>query len=294
MILALALLALLAVFTVWVQTSETTESRHEAEWEQALGDEESAVGRMLLSMGRTLSRLPVVQREASSPQWRTLQRKLLAAGTFGSSLEIFLAAQAAAVVAGTAIIAVTSLVAANLEGSGPLVAAGVLGGVAIAAYPWNSLAKAAKRRQAAVDAELPDFAELLQMPLSAGMSVLSAMAFTAQHLGGTVSDEVTSLLEYINIHHAEEVEAFQTAGMRLGTSEAQAFFSFLLQAHLEGVKLVEQLGLYANSLRTAAYQRQRANIKRLPIKLVFVFAFHLLPLLFILLLLPTLVSLTAL
>jgi hypothetical protein len=165
-------------------------------------------------------------------------------------------------------------------------------GVGVAAFPYNVVKKKADDRTAAVEQELPDFAELLIMLLESGLSPLPALTFTAARFHGPVAQEVLNLRTTINSHSMPEAEAFQLAGARLGTPEAASFFTALAQAYIDGVRVMDNIKRQAAALRQSAHQKRREQMKKLPQKVVFIMALHLLPLLFIVALVPTFFALT--
>jgi len=62
--------------------------------------------------------------------------------------------------------------------------------------------------------------------------------------------------------------------------------AMLEQADTRGHKVAESIQKQAAQLRTAAYQRRRAELKKIPSKLVVLFAVHIIPFIMILTLLP--------
>jgi Flp pilus assembly protein TadB len=292
MIVALLILAAAVVLFVFLiadrSDSEATPEQVRA-WELAMNDEKSLIGRVLLSVALPLNQSATLQRESSSAQYRALQRKLASADVFSRSVDVFVAVQAAALFVSGIVLAFAAYVMA--ESSVMFGGVLVVGAVALAMYPWNMVSKANSKRSGAVLDNLPDFAELLQMPIAAGLGIMPALAFTASKVPGPVSREVSILLDQIRVNPLEEVRAFQGAGERLGLPEARAFFQSLLQAHLQGDLVAENLARQASNLRMAAFQRRRAELKKLPIKLVLLIALHLLPLVFIVGLLPVVAAL---
>lgn len=275
-----ALAVLVAFFARDVRPAGDVSPEKQARWEQAISNERSAVGRILLQVSRPISRSTIISREASTPQWRAMQKKVAASGAFGSDVEIFMSAQVAAAMIGLGGIAISA------ASSGAARFAGLLVSFSITLFPWNIVSKGAARRTAEVLEDLPSFAELLQMPLAAGMGIPPALKFTAERLQGPVADETLRMLDLIRINPAEEAAAFVEAGERLVVPEARAFFVALLQAHVEGARVASSLGRQAELLRTSAFQRKRAELKKLPIKLVLIIGMHFLPVLFTVALLP--------
>lgn len=286
LMVAASLVVLFAFFAADVRRQGDAPADKREMWESAISNERSAVGRILLQVARPISRSTFITRESSTPQWKALKRKLNASGAFSTDVEVFLSVQAACLILGLGSVAVV----AQADSKGTLIA-GLLFSFGVVAYPWNVVSKAANKRTAAVLDNLPDFAELLQMPLSAGMGIPPALRFTSERLAGPVAQEVARMLDVIRVNPSEESAAFIETGERLGVPEARAFFAALLQSHTEGASVSSNLARQAETLRSAAYQRRRAALKRLPVKLVLIIGMHFLPLLFILGLLPTIVSL---
>lgn len=290
MIVALAIITVAALFAAFLladgRSTEQGPETHRA-WQDAVANERSAVGRILLNVARPFSRSRLLVTEAATPQWRALQRKLYASGSYGGNVEIFLAVQVAATLFAAMALAFAALNAT----SGAAVVAGVLFAIAVFSMPWNTITKMAKRRSELVLDNLPDFAELLLMPLAAGMGIPPALRFTAERIPGPVADEVLRMLDQIRVNPLEEEKAFVLAGERLGVPEARSFFVALLQSHVQGASVAANLARQAETLRATAFQRRRAALKRLPVKLIMIIALHLLPLMFILGILPAIVSL---
>ena len=287
-IISLVIITGLAILAVLLRKDQNDQTPEQVRaWEHAVGDEKSAVGRILLGVAKPIARSSLLQREASSPAYKVLQKKLVSSSAFSSSVEVYLAVQTAAFFLGALMLAFTIL---NAGQGGPVVIGGGLLSVALVLLPWNSISKRARDREKAVLESLPDFAELLQMPLASGMGVLPALSFTADRVKGPVSDEVRWMTTFIANNPTQEAEAFLMAGDRLGTPESKSFFTALLQAQMEGSRVAAALANQAESLRKKSFERQRAEAKKLPIKLVLMFGLHFLPLLFILALLPVFLS----
>lgn len=249
-------------------------------FEAARAGEPDAVARFLITAARPLGRLGVVNDRESSI-YQAVERKLLAAGgAFGGQPEVFLSVQAFTLLVGFAsvLLIFTGTWTAVLGLHGLLgTVVPLLFSATVASLPWALVDRRATKRVTEINRELPEFAELMQMPLSAGLSVLAAMEFTARNTTGLVSTEAANVLLLTRTRTMSDAEAFELAGKRLGTPGAIAFFGALRQAHVEGARVVEILGRQARSLRAAQYQRQREQLKKIPVKLIVIFGIHLLP-----------------
>lgn len=284
------LLALAGGTAIWVRMSgKAAESPEQTRaWERAVA-ESNQLGRILLSTSRPLSRLPGIYGAGESRQYRQLSRRLQSAQVYSGSVEVFLAYQALAIILAAAILGSVLLAAQTRTG----LLLGLLVAGAVAALPYNEVTKAAKQREQEVSESLPDFAELLRMPLAAGIGVLEALRFTAARSDTVVSREVTRMLK-VRQSGVADAQAFQEAGVRLGTPQAEAFFLTLLNGVTGGAKTVQQIGAQAEELRQLEFQARRARGKQLPVKMIGAMAAHFMPLLFIVVTLPTLYSLGSL
>jgi pilus assembly protein TadC len=281
------LLVLTAVSALWVRRlPEPSLSSGQAQaWQKAV-DDSSQLGRILLSTSRPMRRLPSVYGAGESRQYRELSKQLQASQAFGGSVEVFLSYQALMVLFGFGALAAT-IVGAR---TGVQTFTGTAFAVGLAALPYNELSKRTKARAAAVSQDLPEFAELLRMPLAAGIGVLESLRFTAARHDGVVSEEVRRMVK-VRQAGVSDAQAFQEAGLRLGTAESEAFFITLLNAVTGGSKTLDQISAQAAELRKIEFQRRRAEGKKLPVKMVGLMAAHFMPLLFVVVAIPTVLSL---
>lgn len=284
---AVLLLVLSGLFLLRARRHKDYNGDQEA-WSRAIAMQSSSAQRLLLEMSRRFANFPTIYESGTSPQYAYLTDRLLAAGgMYGSSVEVFLSFEALCITASLVLLSIVWMI--HMFILFKLLA--VLFVVLFVVWPWDNVNRKAKEHARAVTASLPEFAELLQMPLlTAGIGVLGSLRFTAERLSGPVSDEVKNLLVVLDSHAMDEVQAFQLAGARLGTPEAKAFMTALMTAHVEGDKVVRTIVAQAENLRIKAHNDQRALNRQLPIRLVIIMGVHLLPVLFAVLLYPAFVS----
>lgn len=241
-------------------------------------------------VARQIASTRSIKEAASSRALSGLRDKVVASGAFGGSFEAYLSTQLASMLIGGAVFLVVAL--------GPFEGLWRLGilllGFGIAVMPYNTATKNAGTKAAKTSAELPEFVQMLQIPLASGMSVEQALKFTTRFHHGVVAAEVNWLLDVLQSGTMNDSEAFVEAGRRLGTSEATAFFSTLGQAHIEGTRVSDTLAKQAESLRTQYHQIRRAKVKKMPITLIVAFAIHFMPLLFALVIVPMMLGLKGL
>ncbi len=250
-------------------------------WEKAVGNTHDLIGRTLLSAARPLTKVPSLLEIYNAPILRNLSKKLLSANLFGGDVKVFMAVQTVA-----AYTAAAGLLVAFTVESSLLRVVLTLVSAAVAAWPYATLSAKVKEREKLVNGALPHFADMLLIPISSGQNTLKALQFTAEGFDGPVADEVKRLVDAVRNNVGTTQEAYLAAGDRLGTQEAKQFMRILEAADTRGHKVAESIRKQAESLRTAAYQRRRAEMKRIPTKLVVTFAAHILPFIMILTLMP--------
>jgi tight adherence protein C len=241
----------------------------------------------MLRLARPIAQTRAVRQAASNPSLRTLRERVVASGSYGGDFDVFLACQVAALLVASGVM----LAALAVSGGAVLRLVVLALGAAVAIQPYSRVSSAARRRGEEVNEDMPDFVDLLLMPISSGMSPEAAMRFTVQHIDGPTATACRWLLDTLQSRTMNEELAFREAGRRLGTPEAAAFFTALGQAHIEGARVVDTLNRQADALRTTAHQIRRARVKRVPVKMIVAFAMHFLPLLFVLVMIPLLVGL---
>jgi Flp pilus assembly protein TadB len=262
------------VYLTWVEMSRDENETGRREGLPTSG----ALSRMAIQISQTTS----VKAASKSPLLNSIREKVVSSGAFSGSFESYLSAQLAAFLLGGGIL----VLCATGAFQGPLRLASLFVGIGVSLWPYNTATKNSGKKAERTAAELPEFVEMLQIPLASGMSVEQALRFTCRFTEGPVRAEVQWLLDTLQARTMNDAEAFVEAGRRLGTAEATAFFSTLGQAHIEGTRVSETLQRQAESLRNQYHQIRRARMKKMPLTLIVAFAVHFLPFLFVLVIVP--------
>lgn len=137
--------------------------------------------------------------------------------------------------------------------------------VALAYLGWLrvdlSLASQAKRRQARIDRDLPDFLDILAVTVSAGLGFRSALARVADALGGPLAEEIHTALQQMGYGVARRA-AFEGIRDRNDSQPLSQFMSALLQAEDLGAPLGDTLNAIAADMRKSFAQNARAEAAR--------------------------------
>jgi tight adherence protein C len=147
----------------------------------------------------------------------------------------------------------------------PAVAVFVWGGFPAAALlvpvvaiflPLGRIAGQARRRRESIDADLPDFLDILAVTVSAGIAFRAAMARVIDRFEGALSSEVRLTLDQL-AHGASIRAAFSHMEQRSGSQTMHSFVTAFLQAEELGAPLADTLNQIATDMRRESAQRMR-------------------------------------
>jgi tight adherence protein C len=119
----------------------------------------------------------------------------------------------------------------------------------------------ARRRQARIDRDLPDFLDVLAVSVTAGVGFRPALRRVAEGVGGPVAEEVLTALHQIDLGQPRR-EAFEAMRRRNDSEFLAQFVTSLLQAEELGVPLADALQDLAREMRRSAHQRARRRAQR--------------------------------
>lgn len=137
----------------------------------------------------------------------------------------------------------------------------VLYGAAGWIAPDSWLMAKARRRQARIDRDLPDFLDVLAVSVSAGVGFRPALQRVSDAIGGPVSDEMRTTMHQIELG-MQRREAFEGLRRRNSSSYVNQFVTSVLQAEELGVPLRDALLDLSRDMRRAAHQDARRRAQR--------------------------------
>lgn len=129
------------------------------------------------------------------------------------------------------------------------------------AVPMGRLAGLARRRQEAIDSDLPDFLDILAVTVTAGIAFRPALRRVAARFEGPLSEDVNLALDRLQ-HGASVREAFEQMRDRSTSSMMERFVRAFLQAEELGAPLAETLNQIALDMRRDNAQRLRQKAAR--------------------------------
>lgn len=124
----------------------------------------------------------------------------------------------------------------------------------VAIIPIMRLATTARKRRESINADLPDFMDVLAVTVNSGVGFRSALNIVASRFGGPLSEELTITLDQI-ANGASLRGAFSSMRNRTNSESVDEFVSAYLQAEELGTPLAETLKTIATDMRRTSAQR---------------------------------------
>jgi tight adherence protein C len=156
------------------------------------------------------------------------------------------------------------------------------------------LTSAVKRRRERIRLALPDALDLLVICMEAGLGMDQALIRIGEELRIAHKDLSDEFL-FIRLEQRAgkpRVEAWRNMANRTGLEVVRSFVNMLVQTERFGTPLSKSLGFFADSLRTRRRQQAEELAAKTTVKLVFPLVFFIFPSMFIVLLVPALLSIS--
>ncbi len=119
----------------------------------------------------------------------------------------------------------------------------------------------ARRRQARIERDLPDFLDILAVTVAAGVGFRPALVRVSEALGGPLGEEMMVALRQMDLGFGRR-QAFEAVRDRNESESLDVFVTALLQAEELGVPLADALGNLAEDMRRSFYQAARRRAAR--------------------------------
>jgi tight adherence protein C len=213
--------------------------------------------------------------------------RLISAGMYGSTPDRLLGTQFLAAVGG----AFLMLWLASLAGANAglmllvTIGAGVIGWM----VPMYVVSSRTRQRRELVERGLPDLIDLLVVTLEAGLSFPQSLRLASTKIKEPLASEVRLTLQEQNMG-LTLVEALEHLLVRVDTPGVRMFSRSIAQGETMGVSTGQIMRNLAVELRKRqrAYAEERAQ--KAPVKILFPIMFLIMPALFIVLLLPVMIT----
>jgi tight adherence protein C len=167
------------------------------------------------------------------------------------------------------------------------------GGVFGFAAPGIYVSSRARRRQAAVAAELPDALDLLAVSVEAGLGFDGAVQKLTEHMDGPLIEEFDLALGEMRIGEGRQ-EALKKISDRSASPEMASFVRAIIQADQLGISLGRILKVQASDTRLKRQLLAEEKAMKAPIKMLFPTVVFIFPAMFLVVLGPAFLNLSKL
>ena len=159
------------------------------------------------------------------------------------------------------------------------------------AAPGLYVSSRARRRQAAVAAELPDALDLLSVSVEAGLGFDGAVQKLTEHMEGPLIEEFELALGEMRIGEGRQ-EALKKMADRSASPEMSSFVRSIIQADQLGISLGRILRIQAGDSRLKRQMLAEEKAMKAPIKMLFPTVLFIFPAMFIVVLGPAFLNLS--
>ncbi|MBI4496653.1 MAG: type II secretion system F family protein [Chloroflexi bacterium] len=163
-------------------------------------------------------------------------------------------------------------------------------GAGFLAPDWDLDRRLATRRIMAV-MELPIILDMLTIATSAGLALEQALGLVARQSQGAVAQELRHAVREMALGQRSVVEALEAVAERNEVPELTSFVGQLRAAYDQGIPLVQTLSTQAESLREQKRLRILEEGGKASVRMILPVALFILPVLFVVLLVPAAVEL---
>lgn len=147
----------------------------------------------------------------------------------------------------------------------------------------------AQERQEKMQLALPDTLDQMTISVEAGLGFESAMSKAGTNGIGPLADELIRTLQDMSIGRSRR-DAYEALGARTSSEDLRRFTKSVIQADMYGIAIADVLRVQAAEMRLKRRQRAEEKAMKVPVKVLFPLIFCILPVLFIVLLTPAVLS----
>ncbi|MVZ91113.1 type II secretion system F family protein [Microbacter sp. ANSKLAB05] len=179
------------------------------------------------------------------------------------------------------------LLRANPE---PLLLLLVLGTAAVCYFlPELLLSSRSQERNDEIQLELADTLDQMTIAVEAGLGFDAAMARAGRNGTGPLAQELIRTLQEIQVGQLRRT-AYESLALRTDVPDLRRFVRAIIQADAYGISVADVLRTQASEMRVKRRQRAEEKAQQVPVKVIFPLLTCILPVLFIVLLGPTVIN----
>ncbi|MEO7587489.1 MAG: type II secretion system F family protein [Arachnia sp.] len=169
----------------------------------------------------------------------------------------------------------------------------MLGGVAFTVLAFFTpdllLHSRGQERTQAINLELADTLDQMSIAVNAGLGFDAAMQRVAKQGRGPLAHEMIRTLQEIRVGQARRV-AYEDLAQRAGSVQLRRFVRTIVQAEAYGLPLTDVLHTQSDDMRKTRRQTAEKKAMEIPVKVIFPLMLTILPVLFIVIMGPAVIS----
>lgn len=158
-----------------------------------------------------------------------------------------------------------------------------------ALLPFSMLNSTIRKRQKAIEKQLPEVLDLLSVSVQAGLSFDGALRKITDRTVGPLIEEFKRMQQDVRMG-APKARALQAMAKRCDVEDLYLFITAVIQAERLGTSMGKTLVNQANNMRERRRQKAKAEALKAPIKMVFPLILFIFPAIFVVTLLPAVLS----
>lgn len=147
----------------------------------------------------------------------------------------------------------------------------------------------AQKRRTEIRLALPSALDQMLIGVQAGLGFEIAMSRAAENGKGALAEELIRTLQDIQVGRSRK-EAYLALADRVDVPDLRSFVRSVVQADVYGIAISRVLKAQAEEMRLKRRQQAEETAMKLPVKMLFPLIFFILPVLFIVILGPSVVS----
>lgn len=158
-----------------------------------------------------------------------------------------------------------------------------------ALLPFSMLNSKIQKRKKAIEKQLPEVLDLLSVSVQAGLSFDGALRKITDRSVGHLIDEFKRMQQDVRMG-APKARALQAMAKRCDVDDLYLFITAVIQAERLGTSMGKTLVNQADNMRERRRQKAKAEALKAPIKMVFPLVIFIFPAIFVVTLLPAVLS----
>lgn len=157
-------------------------------------------------------------------------------------------------------------------------------------YPLHYINVKGRRRIHLIEKSMPDFFDMMNLSIEAGLGLDGAIAKVSRKIGGPLSEEFLRTLDDMKLGKSRR-QAFTELRERIPSDQFQSVMTALIQADQLGIGMAKVLRSLTLRIREQRREKARESAMKAPIKMLFPMVFFIFPTIFIVLLGPLIIFL---